>query len=180
VAGIGFVSLILPAAAGKAQEVPGPPSCEVGLRFGAGGSVGWFQDPNASEQMELRTGFHLGIGASRALRRFFEIEGSVLLSQGGFDGRGGHPADLGAGHLELPILLRARLPWRVSPHLAAGVSPRVLLRCRLTNVGQVGETGCDDPVMGDEWRAFDLAGLGGMGMSFGLGPGTAVVEGLIQ
>jgi hypothetical protein len=180
VAGIGFVSLILPAGAGKAQEVPGLPSYEVGLRFGAGGSVVRFQDPSANDQTEVRTAFHLGIGASRALGRFFEVEGSVLLSQGGFGGRGGHPTDLGTGHLELPIVLRARLPWKISPHLVGGVSPRVLLICRLSDVGQVGETGCKDPVVGTDWRGFDLAWLWGMGMSFGLGPGTGLLEGLIQ
>jgi hypothetical protein len=180
VAGFWFASMTLPAGPGVAQDVPSPPRIAVGLRFGAGVSAVRFQDPNANDQTEVRTGFHLGVGASRDLGRFLEVEGSVLLSQGGFDGRGGHPANLGTDYLEAPIMLRIRLPARISPHLTAGLAPRFLLRCRLSDVGQVGETGCDDPVVGTDWRSFDLAGLGGAGLSIGVGPATALLEGLVQ
>jgi len=177
-AGICLAAVLLPSGAGHAQDATAPPRFALALRFGAGASVLRFQDPNANEQTDLRTTFHLGAGVVRALGRFFEVEGSLLLSQGGFDGRGGHPASLETGYLETPALFRARLPWRVSPHLSAGLAPRFLLRCRLTDVGQVGETGCDDPVVGTDWKVFDLAGLAGTGIRFGLGGGTVVLEGL--
>jgi hypothetical protein len=177
-AGVCLASVILPSGTGQAQDAPEPPRFELGLRFGAGASVVRFQDPNANEQTELTTTFHLGVGAARLLGRFFEVEGSLLLSQGGFNGRGGHPANLESGYLETPLLFRARLPWTVSPHLSAGLVPRFLLRCRLTDVGQVGETGCDDPVVGTDWKVLDLAALAGVGIRFGLGRGTAVLEGL--
>jgi hypothetical protein len=155
-------------------------SVEIGPRVGLTASTIRFQEPNANGQTKLKTGFHLGVGVAKPLFWHLEMEGSVLFVQGGFRGRGGHPATLGTAHLELPVILRIRGPWRVSPHVTAGLAGRVLLRCDLSEVGIVGTAPCDDPVVGTEWRRFDLSAVGGGGAGWDVGRGTVLVEGLMH
>ena len=151
----------------------------VGPRFGLGLSTVRFQDPNANNQTEMKTGFVLGGSAVLPRGKYLEVEGSLLLVQSGFAGRGGHPASLNTTHVEVPLLVRLRGPWRVSPHLTGGVAARLQLGCHLSEVGRVGEAGCDDPVVGRGWRRFDLAMVGGVGSSFPVKGGVFLVEGLV-
>jgi hypothetical protein len=151
-----------------------------GVRVGFAGSTVRFLDQNANEQTEVKPGFHLGAVAAVSLRRSLEFEASLLLAQGGFQGRGGHPATLKTTHIELPLVLRLRLPWRISPHLTGGLATRFQIGCHLSDVGIVGEAGCDDPVVGTEWRRVDLAAVAGLGAGWEMGPGSVVVEGLLH
>jgi hypothetical protein len=151
----------------------------VGLRAGADFSTIRFQDPNAREQMALKPGFHLGVSAAKGLTPYLEAEASLLFSQGGSGGKGGQPWDVAMDFLELPLILRARLPARISPHLTAGFSPRLKLRCKLVDVAVVGETTCDDPVVGRAWKGMELSAIGGGGASLEVGPGRLIVEGTL-
>jgi hypothetical protein len=167
---ISFLASALPAVA---QEVT------VGVRAGMNFSTIRFQDPSAGEHMQLKRGFHLGVSAARRLTGHLEAEAALLYSQGGERGRGGQPWDVAMDYVELPVILRARLPGRISPHVTAGLSPRLQLQCRLVDVAFVGETTCDDPVLGKRWKRLDLAAVGGLGASLTVGPGTLVVEGIL-
>jgi len=163
----------------KAQEREGGWKASLGVRVGMTLSTVRFEDPNANNQTEIRTGFHMGAGASVALGSHLDLEALLLFSQGGFGGRGGHPASLRTGYLELPLVVSVRAPWQVSPHLSLGIAPRVLVHCALGQVGVVGNAGCDDPVVGAGWGRFDLASLVGMGLSFGMGGGSVVLDGMV-
>jgi hypothetical protein len=151
----------------------------VGLRAGADFSTIRFQDPNAREQMALKPGFHLGVSAAKGLTPYLEAEASLLFTQGGSAGKGGQPWDVAMDFLELPLILRARLPARISPHLTAGFSPRLKLRCKLVDVAVVGETTCDDPVVGRAWKGMELNAVGGGGAGMEVGPGRLTVEGTL-
>jgi len=181
-AGVLLALLTLPAGGGSAQQGGGgePPRFSMTVQLGLTLSTVRFQDPNANDQTRIRSGFHIGAGAVRAIGRYAEVEGLVLYSQGGFWGRGGHPASLRVGFLGLPVAFRARPPWRVSPHLVVGIAPRLRLHCGLADVGMVGEAGCGDPVVGSRWKRFDLVGLGGLGLSIGMGERRVAMEGTIQ
>ncbi|MGW8267162.1 MAG: outer membrane beta-barrel protein [Longimicrobiales bacterium] len=162
-----------------------PPPCEgqdltAGVRFGFAGSTVRFLDQNANDQTELKPGFHLGAAATVPLRSYAEIEASLLIAQGGFRGRGGHPATLETTHLEVPVVLRLRLPWRISPHVTSGLAARFRIGCHLSDVGIVGEAGCEDPVVGTEWKRLDLAVVAGLGAGWEMGPGSVLVEGLLN
>jgi len=157
---------------GRAQELT------IGPRAGFQASSVRFQDPNANEQTQFKKGFHVGAALSRPLKPFLEVEVALLLSQGGFRRRGGGLATLNTTHLELPIVFRLHGPWRFSPHLTAGIATRVRVRCRLSDVGIVGDAGCDDPVVGSDWKRWDLVGVAGMGVGWKMGPGFLLIEGL--
>lgn len=168
-----IVFLLAAAVPATSQEV------RVGVRAGAGFSTIRFQDPSAREQMALKPGFHLGVSAARGLTRYLEAEASLLYSQGGAGGKGGQPWDVAMDFLELPVVLRARHPAWISPHLTAGLSPRLKLRCKLVDVAVVGETTCDDPVVGTAWKGMELSAIGGGGASLEVGPGRLTVEGTL-
>lgn len=152
----------------------------IGPRIGLTVSTVRFQDPNANDQTEMKVGFLLGAAVAVPVRGNLEAEASVLLVQGGFKGRGGHPANLRTTHVEIPVVLRLRVPWRLTPHITAGMATRVQVGCRLTDVGIVGHTGCADPVVGTEWKRVALAGVAGLGAGWKMGRGTMVVEGLVH
>jgi hypothetical protein len=151
-----------------------------GVRLGFSGSTVRFLDQNANDQTELKPGFHVGASAALPLQPYAELEASVLLAQGGFRGRGGHPSTLNTTHIEVPVVLRLRLPWRISPHLTGGLVTRFLVGCHLSEVGIVGEAGCDDPVVGTQWKRVDLAVVAGLGTGWEMGPGRVLVEGLLH
>lgn len=151
-----------------------------GVRFGFAGSTVRFLDQNANDQTELAPGFHLGAAAAVSLRSWVELEASLLVAQGGFRGRGGHPATLKTTHVEFPVVLRLRLPWRISPHLTGGLTTRFQIGCHLSDVGIVGDAGCDDPVVGTDWKRVDWAAVAGLGTGWEMGPGRVLLEGLLH
>jgi len=152
----------------------------VGPRGGVQASVIRFQDQNANEQTEMKLGVHLGVSGALLLRKHVETEVSILVAQGGFGGRGGHPATLNTLHVELPVVIRIRMPWRISPHLTGGLSPRFRVGCSLSEVGIVGETTCDDPVVGHAWKKAEVAGIAGLGFGFAVGRGFLLAEGTLH
>ena len=182
VASVGILVALfaLPRGSLLAQEVERGPRMSIGPRLGVTLPTLRFEDPNANEQTKVRGGFHVGAEVSVPVGSYLETGALLLYSQGGFGGQGGHPVSLRTGHVELPVLVRARLPWDLSPHLTVGIAPRLRVHCSLEDVGLVGEAGCDDPVAGTEWRRFDLASLFGLGVSFRLGKGTLGLEALVH
>ena len=148
----------------------------VGVRAGANLSTVRYLNPNANDQTELKPGFHLGASVAVVLSRHVESEASLLYSQGGYGGRGGHPWDVEKDYLEVPLTVRLKLPWSISPHLTAGLTTRFQLRCRLVDVAVVGETTCDDPVVGRGWRETEVLAVGGLGASTWVGPGILLLE----
>jgi hypothetical protein len=68
-------------------------------------------------------------------------------------------------YLEIPAVLKVGIPWRTSPHLIAGLAVSYQIRCRVTDVVAVQSTGCDDDMVGMEWRGLDVAGVVGLGIS---------------
>ena len=164
------LSFLVFATAAASQEVT------AGVRAGANFSTVRYQNPNANEQTELKPGFHLGASVAVALSRHLDGEASLLFSQGGYGGRGGHPWDVEMDYLEVPLTVRLKLPWSISPHLTAGLTTRFQLRCRLVDVAVVGETTCDDPVVGRGWRETEVLAIGGLGASTGVGPGILLLE----
>lgn len=175
-----LLSLSFPPRPGHAQEADKNHRVSLSIRVGVTLSTLRFQDPNANDQTRIRPGFHLGAGARIAMGRYAEAEGLLLYSQGGFGGRGGHPASLRTGYLELPLLVRARFPWQVSPHLVGGISPRIRVQCSLSDVGLVGNAGCDDPMVGTRWRRIDLAAIAGLGMGVRVGERRLLMEGTVE
>lgn len=159
---------------GSAQDI------SVGPRGGVQASVIRFQDQNANEQTEMKLGVHLGVSGALLLRQHLETEVSLLVAQGGFEGRGGHPANMNTLHIELPVLIRIRMPWRISPHLTGGLSTRFRVGCNLSEVGIVGETTCDDPVVGRSWKKAEVAGIAGAGLGFAVGKGFLLAEGTLN
>ena len=148
----------------------------VGIRGGAGSSAVWYQDHNAIDQVDLKAGFHLGAGIARELSSHLEAELVLLYTQGGYRGKGGQPWDLWLDYVEIPLLLRLKLPTSVFPYLTLGVAPRFQVRCRMVDVSVVGQTACDDPVLGKRWKSLDLATLWGVGTGMGVGPGALLLE----
>jgi hypothetical protein len=122
-----------------------------------------YEDAGAAGGMVLKPGIHFGAGAALRVSRLLSVEPAVLLSPDGFQGEGGHPGDFQMDYLDVPIMLKARIPARVSPHLLVGLTAGYMVRCRLTGVAFVGATACDDPLVGTRWRSFDLGGLIGLG-----------------
>ena len=152
----------------------------VGVRLGFGSSVMRFEDQNVNDQTEMKPAGHLGVSAAASLKRYLEVEASLLVAQGGFGGRGGHPATLNTLHLELPVVLRVRGPWKISPHFTAGLATRFLLGCHYSEVGMVGDAKCDDPVVGKDWKGVEMAAVTGLGLGWGMGKGFFMVEGLFD
>lgn len=151
----------------------------VGLRVGFNGSVIRFQEQNANDQTEIRPGLHAGATASLSLSRFLAVDASLLLSQGGFARRGGRPASLRTFHLELPLAFRLKTPWKVGPHLTMGLAPRLRTGCKLSEVGIVEEAGCDDPVVGHDWKRAEMTGLLGIGVGAKIGQSLLLVDGML-
>jgi hypothetical protein len=120
------------------------------------------------------------VTAAFRVRESLETEASLLLVQGGFGGRGGHPASLRTMGIEVPLVFRVRAPWRVSPHVIGGLAVRYEVGCRLTDVGIVGQTGCADPVVGTDWRKLGLAWVAGVGAGLDVGSGMVVLESAIH
>lgn len=139
-----------------------------------------YQDPASTNQMELRPGFHLGATAQWDLTRHFATEGSLLFSQEGFRGTGAVPGNLRMDYLVLPVLARARLPGRVSPHLSMGISVRYLLRCVVSGLPLVGSAGCDDSRVGMSWKRVDVGLVAGVGMGVEMGQRTLLLDGLVE
>ncbi len=160
-------------ASGQAQTV------SVGPRAGLNAAGVLYRDASSFGNTLPRVGGHFGAAAALAPSRFLEFEAALLYSQGGFQGRGGHPANLRTDDLTLPLAVRLRTASTVSPHLTLGVAGRLQLRCRLTNVAFVGETTCDDPVVGTNWRPVELLGRGGVGVSFPVRGGRFLLDALL-
>jgi hypothetical protein len=137
----------------------------LGARAGLTLSAIEFEDPYASEQIGVRKGLHLGGVASVGLGRFLDAEVSVLMTQRGFLDAGAHPGSFKMDYLEIPAVLKVGIPWRISPHLIAGLAVSYQIRCRVTDVVAVQSTGCDDEMVGMEWHGLDVAGVVGLGVS---------------
>ncbi len=149
--------LLLVASGAMGQDI------KFGIRAGLNVSGVIYQDAGAAGGMVLKQGIHLGAGAALRVSRFLSVETAVLISQDGFQGEGGHPGEFQMDYLELPIMLKVRIPTRVSPHLLVGLTAGYMVRCRLTGVAFVETTTCDDRLVGTRWRSFDVGGLFGLG-----------------
>jgi hypothetical protein len=154
-------------------------SISVGPRAGLSAAGVLYRDASTFSNTQPRVGGHVGAAAALAASRFLEFEAALLYTQGGFQGRGGHPANLRTDNLTLPLAVRLRLASTVSPHLTLGVAGRLQLRCRLTNVAFVGETTCDDPVVGTSWQPVELLGRGGLGVSFPVRRGRVLLDAFV-
>ena len=75
----------------------------VGMRGGLNATGVLYQDASSIGNTLPRVGGHAGVAAALAPSRFLELEGALLYSQGGFQGRGGHPAHLKTDDLVLHV-----------------------------------------------------------------------------
>lgn len=149
-----------------------------GPRVGLNLSGVIFEDTPAADAMALRWGGHLGLASSLAVNRYVRVEASILLSQDGFRGRGAYPGDLRLHYLDLPVVIKLALPRRIAPHLVGGLSVGREIGCSLSGVALVGETTCDDPLVGSRWRDFDVGAVFGVGASLATGLGRWEVDAL--
>jgi hypothetical protein len=145
----------------------------IGPRIGLNLSAVLFDDPSAAA-VNIRPGLHVGVSAALAFNRFLSAEASLLLGQYGYNARSAHPGNVELDYLDVPIVLRLRLPTRISPCLIAGLSAGYLVQGRMTGVAIVGETSLDDPLVGTDWRSSDYGVLAGLGI--GLPAGTGRLE----
>lgn len=149
---------------------------EWGPRIGANFSGVLYADGGAMNGMEPKLGLHLGVATTLGMGRHVSVEAAAVVSQDGFRGEGSQPGDLHMDYLDVPVVVKLRLPTRVSPHLLAGFSVGYMVRCGLTRVPVVGETTCDDRLVGTNWRSLDLGVLGGVGASVPTGRGTLELD----
>ncbi len=162
-------------------------ACEVrgqtgawGPRIGVNLSGVLYADGGAQNGMVPKMGVHLGAAAALAIDRHVSVEAAAVLSQDGFRGEGSQPGDLRMDYLDVPLVAKLRLPNRVSPHLLAGFTVGYMVRCRLTRVAIVGNTTCDDRLVGTHWRALDIGALGGIGMGLPTGKGRLELDLLLH
>ena len=156
----------------QAQEITWGP--RVGLNLSG---IIWEDVPSA-DAMVLRSGGHLGLASSVTLNRYVRVEAAVLVSQDGFRGAGAHPGDVRLHYIDLPVVVKLALPRRVSPHLVGGFSVGRKVGCSLSGVAVVGETTCDDPLVGSRWRGFDAGAVFGVGASLATGLGRWELDAL--
>jgi len=139
-----------------------------------------FEDPATDAQTETLVGAQVGVSVGRDLGRFFVGEVGLQLSREGFGGGGAHTGHLRRYQVALPLLFSARMPTRISMHLTAGVTGKLALACKLTEVAAVGELSCDDPVMGAPWKRLDVAGVAGLGVEIPVGRRTLSADARIS
>jgi hypothetical protein len=151
----------------------------LGLRGGLTfGGVLW-EDPYAADQMGVRRGPHVGGLLAIGISRWLEIEVDALWSRKGFDDHGGaHFGAVESDYLELPALVRFRIPGRVSPHLMLGPTAAVQLRCRVSGVAGIGAGSCDDPFIGTSRSKLDLGVVLGLGVSYPVVSGSLFLDAL--
>jgi hypothetical protein len=138
-----------------------------------------WEDPYAADEMGVRTGFHAGGLLSFDLARWLHTEADVLWVRNGFDDPGGaHIGAVETDYLELPVLLRMRLPTKLSPHFLLGAKAAVELRCRVSGAAGTGEGSCDDQFIGMNRSNVDFGVLVGLGVSYPLGAGSLFIDAL--
>jgi len=138
---------------------------EWGARLGFNVSAVLYADGGALNGVVPKPGLHLGAATAWEISQHATVEAAVVASQDGFRGEGAHPGDFRMDYVDVPVVGKLRLPTRVSPHLLAGFAVGYMVRCRLTGVAIVGDTTCDDRLVGTRWRSFDFGALGGIGVS---------------
>lgn len=122
-------------------------------------------DGGAGNGVVPKTGVHMGVAAALVTRRHWSVEAAAVVSQDGFRGEGSQPGDLNMDFVDVPLVVKLRLPTRVSPHISGGFTVGYMIRCRLTRVALVGNTTCDDRLVGTRWRSLDVGAVGGIGTS---------------
>lgn len=142
-----------------------------GPRVGVSLSAVLYADGGAQNGMVPKPGLHLGGAATLAINRHVSVEVAAAVSQDGFRGEGSQPGDLHMDYLDVPVVVKLRLPTRISPHLLGGFTVGYMVRCHLTGVAIVGDTACDDRLVGTNWRSLDVGALGGIGTSIPTGRG---------
>jgi hypothetical protein len=129
--------------------------------------------------MGVRSGFHAGALLSVDFSRWIGTEVDALWVRNGFNDRGGaHMGAVESDYLELPVLVRLRLPTKLSPHLLLGAKAAVALRCRISGVAGTGAGSCDDPFFGMNRRSLDFGVLTGLGVTYPLGSGSFFIDAL--
>lgn len=151
-----------------------------GPRVGFNLSAVLYADGGALNGVVPKSGLHLGAATAMAISRYVSVEAAAVISQDGFRGEGSQPGDLHMDYLDVPIVVKLRLPTRISPHLLAGFTVGYMVRCRLTGVAIVGDTACDDRLVGTNWRSLDFGALGGIGTSMPTGPGRLELDLLLS
>ncbi len=168
-AGTRVGALLLTLSVAGAGAVRGQSRLTLAPRVGVVVSTMEFADPATDAQTEMLVGAQAGIAVGRDLGAFFTGEVALQLSREGLGGGGAHTGDLRRDELAVPILFSVRAPTRISPHLTAGVTGKLALRCRIAGVAVVGDLSCDDSLMGARWKRLDVAGVAGVGVALPVG-----------
>jgi hypothetical protein len=151
---------------------PAAAQTRLGLRAGVNFAT-WTGDDADSDAIGTRTGLLAGGFAEVPIAEIVNFHLGVQYSQKGFEfetiaGDGKLELD----YLEVPALLVVTVPASGSTNIRLSLGPTLayLLKCEGDVVSV--ESDCEDS---DNIKKFDLGGLVGAGLSFGMGSGSALL-----
>lgn len=128
-----------------------------------------------------RVGVYAEAGVIRPQTRGFDFDVGIAYVQEGLTRvAAGQTQKLTVDYLGVPVMLRLRVPGRVSPHAAVGLSGSLRLGCRSIRSGGLTQIyyGADPAVIDcdrESVRTLEFGAIGGLGLDVQVGGGTLLI-----